>query len=168
MGLCAYNTSKPKKRFLMIISFYIINLCFIGSLAVFKINKIWFLLVTLVYTIILIVLEKVIYKNLKIKNGYLVNINNQDLKALLDTGNNCCYKSKPVVFLDLKYLDNSYKKIGFKIIKTINHQELVEVYSGPKILFDEIEYDVVYSFSKIEDYDIILNSVMGEWKWLNY
>ena len=40
MGLTAYNSNKAKKRFLMIISFYLINLSFIGSLVIFEIKDI--------------------------------------------------------------------------------------------------------------------------------
>lgn len=162
MGLTAYNTPKPMKKFLMVISFYIINLFFIGSLVIFKINDIWFLFITMLYTIVVIILEKVIYRNLKIKYEYLIKILNNDVHAMLDTGNNCEYSGKPVVFIDYKWLDSNYQYLGVKIIKTINHQELVKIYTGPKILFNGTEYDVLYGFSEIENYDVILNSVMGE------
>lgn len=163
MGLTAYNTQKPMKRFLMIISFYIINLFFVGSLVVFNISNIWFLLVAMLYTIVINTLEKVIYQNLKIKYEYLIKILNKDAYAILDTGNHCEYDGKPVVFIDYKWLDDNYQYLGLKGIKTINHQELVEIYTGPKLLFNGVEYDVLYSFSKIENYDVILNSVMGEY-----
>lgn len=162
MGLIAYNTPKPMKKFLMVISFYIINLFFIGSLAIFKITNMWFLFVTMLYTIIVITLEKVIYRKLKIKYEYLIKILNNEVYAILDTGNHCEYRGKPVVFIDYKFLDGNYHHLGIKILKTINHQELIEIYTGPKILFEGVEYEVLYSFSEIEDYDVILNSVMGE------
>ncbi|MBQ8293489.1 MAG: sigma-E processing peptidase SpoIIGA [Bacilli bacterium] len=162
MGLSAYNTPKPMKRFLMVISFYIINLFFIGSLVIFKINNLWFLLMTMLYSIIIIVIEKVMYKKLKIKHEVLVKIMHNYLHAILDTGNHCMYKGKPVVFINHKWFDNNYQFVGFKMVKTVNQQELVKIYTGPKILFNDIEFEVLYSFSNIEDYDVILNSTMGE------
>ncbi len=162
MGMIAYNSSKPLKKFLMIVCFYIINLVFIGSLVVFKINNVLFLMITMLYSIILIVLEKVIDKNLKIKYEYLVIINNNYLRGLLDTGNQCFYQGLPVVFLDNKWFNQEFGYLGSKKIQTINNILQVDIYQGPKLFFKNMEWKVLYSFSDLEDYDIILNSVMGE------
>lgn len=162
MGMIAYNSSKPLKRFLMIISFYLINLVFIGSLVVFEVKNIFFLIVTLIYVMIITILEKIINKNLKTKYEYDVKINAVSLRGLLDTGNNCFYYGKPIVFLKQELFDKNYTYLGKKEIKTIGNRQLIEVYTGPKLTIEKIEYNVLYSFSNIEDYDVILNSIMGE------
>ena len=107
MGMIAYNYSNQLKRFQMIISFYIINLVFIGSLVIFEVHSIWLLLITMIYVIILTIVEKTLSK--KIKEDVWVKIDNQKLKALIDTGNKCYYLNKPVIFLDERLLNNKYK-----------------------------------------------------------
>ena len=73
MGLTAYNSNKAKKRFLMIISFYLINLSFIGSLVIFEIKNSLFLLVAFGYTILLHIIEKILKINYQ--NDCIVKIN---------------------------------------------------------------------------------------------
>lgn len=162
MGMIVYKVNKPKKRFLMIISFYIINLVFIGSLVIFEVNSLFFLLITMFYVIIITMIEKILMKKIKKETKYLVKINNQILKGLLDTGNNCYYLNKPVVFLDNKYYNDCFYFISCLEINVINSKEIIKIYSGPRISINNSIYEVYYSFSNIEEYDIILNNMLGE------
>ena len=159
MGMIAYNYSNQLKRFQMIISFYIINLVFIGSLVIFEVHSIWLLLITMIYVIILTIVEKTLSK--KIKEDVWVKIDNQKLKALIDTGNKCYYLNKPVIFLDERLLNNKYKYLGELEITTISSKQIIKVYIGPKLLINNQKQDVFYSFSKIDNYDVILHNSMG-------
>lgn len=162
MGMIAYNVKKPEKRLLMIICFYIINLVFIGSLVIFEIQNIFFLLITMIYVIIITIVEKVLTKKIKREKEYVVEINKQLLRGLLDTGNNCYYLNKPVVFLEKKFFSNEFVFLNCLEINVVNSKQIINVYSGPKILMNNFQYEVYYSFTSIERYDIILNNAMGE------
>lgn len=161
MGMVAYKCLNPMKRFLMIISFYIINLIFVGSLIIFEVQNTFFLLLMMFLVIILTVMEKILNK--KIKNElYCVKIQNRKLKVLLDTGNNSYYLNKPIIFLDNRLLNNEYQIIGKIEIMTISGKQLIEVYQGPNIQINNQIKDVFYSFCKLDNYDAILHSTMGE------
>lgn len=160
MGLTAYNSNKAKKRFLMIISFYLINLSFIGSLVIFEIKNSLFLLVALIYIILLHIIEKILKINYQ--NDCIVKINQNTLIGLIDTGNNCFYNDIPIVFLQKKYYSDDFVYFGNIQISTINNQNILEVYQGPILMTNKKEFKVLYCFSEIQDYDIILNKIMEE------
>ncbi len=162
MGLISYNVQKPSKRILMILSFYSMNILFIGSLVIFKIDNIWFLLGTVLYVIIMTILEKTLNRHLKIKYEYVVKINNQEYLALLDSGNSCYYRGIPIVFIRKELFSEDFQHLGSCIIKTINDTKEIDVYSGPMLTMNKNTYLVVYCFSQQNDYEIILNSIMGE------
>lgn len=161
MGMIAYKSLNPVKRFVMIISFYIINLVFIGSLFIFKIKNIFFLLIMMLFVIILTILEKTLNNKLRIETC-IVKIKNQKIKALIDTGNNCYYLNKAVVFLNNSFYNDEYKFIGKIEISTISNKNIINIYQGPKLNVNNQFIDVFYSFSEIENYDIILHNSMGE------
>ncbi len=161
MGMIAYNSKNPKKRLLMIISFYIINLVFIGSLVIFEIQNIFFLLITMIYTIILTMIENVLNKKINKEDEYIVKMNNINLIGLLDTGNTCYYLRKPVVFIKEEHFSEEFIYIGNLEIEVINSSQKVKIYRGPKILINDRQYEVYYSFTHIDQYDIILNNSMG-------
>lgn len=160
IGLIAYSCKKPKKRFLMIISFYLLNLSFIGSLVIFEIQNSIFIIAALGYVILLHIFEKVLRINYK--NDYRVKLNNKELYGLLDTGNNCFYEDKPIVFVSNKYKNGEFILIDKINIIGINKNELVDVYVGPVLEINKTTIEVVYCFSEIQDYDIILNKIMEE------
>ncbi len=160
MGLTAYNSNKAKKRFLMIISFYLINLSFIGSLVIFEIKNSLFLLAAFGYTILLHIIEKILKINYQ--NDCIVKINQNTLIGLIDTGNNCFYNDIPIVFLQKKYYSDDFVYLGNIQISTINNQNILEVYQGPILMMNKKEFKVLYCFSEIQDYDIILNKIMEE------
>ena len=113
----------------------------------------------MIYVIILTIVEKTLSK--KIKEDVWVKIDNQKLKALIDTGNKCYYLNKPVIFLDERLLNNKYKYLGELEITTISSKQIIKVYIGPKLLINNQKQDVFYSFSKIDNYDVILHNSMG-------
>lgn len=161
MGMVAYKVKKPEKRLLMITCFYIINLVFIGSLVIFEIKSIFLLLVTMFYVIILTMIEKALNNKVKIEKEYVVTIKDKHLKGLFDTGNKCYYKNKPVVFLENTYFSEEFIFIDELEIDVINSKQIIKIYNGPKILVNNYQYEVYYSFTNIEEYDIILNNSIG-------
>ena len=47
-------------------------------------------------------------------------------------------------------------------ISTINNQNILEVYQGPILMMNKKKFKVLYCFSEIQEYDIILNKIMEE------
>lgn len=160
MALLAYNSKKPKKRFLMIISFYLINLSFIGSLVIFEIKNSIFLVIALLYIMLLHIFEKILKINYQ--DDYLVYLNNKLLNGLLDTGNNCLYNNLPIVFIHNKYKSPEFSFLDNINITTINNVNNLDIYQGPLLKINKQYIKVLYCFSEIKDYDIILNKVMEE------
>lgn len=158
MGLVAYSSKKPKKRFLMIISFYLVNISFIGSLVIFEIQNSVFIIIAFGYIILLHIFEKILKINYQ--NDYVVKIGNKEYYSLLDTGNNCFYQNKPIVFIDGMHKSSVFRLIDNIDIVGINNLEKVDVYDGPLLEINKVTVEVVYCFRKIDGYDIILNKVM--------
>jgi hypothetical protein len=114
----------------------------------------------MIYTIVLTMIEKVLNKKIKKEIEYIVKMDNINLIGLLDTGNTCYYLDKPVVFIKEEYLSKEFIYIGDLEIEVINSKQKVKIYRGPKILINDRQYEVYYSFANIDQYDIILNNSM--------
>lgn len=158
IGLIAFKDKENKLLGISII--YMLNLSFIGSLVVFKIDNYLLLLITCILIIFIYSIEY-LYKKIikKDHHEYNVLINNQKYVGIYDTGNRSLYQDCPIVYLNQKYFSDIFIKIGSVLIDTINGTSLIDIYQGPIIFINKREYQVFYGFSNIKE-DIILNYYM--------
>ena len=142
----------------MITSFYILNYLFIGTLVIFKIDKLIYLLIILIFIIILYIFEK-----LKINKSYIIKtkISDHILTTLIDTGNKCNYNNIPVAFLKKSFYNEEFIKIGRILTKCINEEILVDIYIGPLIKVNEQDKICYYAFVDISNYDCIISEELG-------
>lgn len=106
IGMIAFKKSDVKQKIIKIVIFYLLNMTFIGCLVVFEVKSILPLILTVVYVVVLYLVQN--YKDLFKKeneNLYYIKLNKQTLKGYLDTGNLATYQNIPIDF---------YKKNFFK------------------------------------------------------
>ncbi len=160
IGLVAFQ--KGGNKLLGISILYILNLSFIGSLIVFKIDNYLLLLVT---GFLICFLYSFLYlsKNRLKKESTTYNVLIKDLilVGFLDTGNTSIYKGLPIVFVNNKYYNDFFKYEGKTYISTIKDTIEIDIYKGPSLLMNNKEYYAYYAFSDIK-YDILLNNLMEE------
>lgn len=160
IGLIAFQDDKIKNRLIMIISFYLLNYAFVGSLEIFKIKSIGLLVVSFSYIVILYLIEKIIQRS---KQTILIcKMDDLVLTGLIDTGNHCYYQGLPVSFVAQKYLSDSFVLVGEMLTRSINGEVLVDIYIGPPLIINKQEKNCYYAFIQIADYDLIINQEMGE------
>ncbi len=162
IGMIVFKTKDVKIKIIEIVVFYMLTMTFIGTLFVFQVKNVIIMFVTMVYVIILYIIQN--YQNIFNKDIYIIKIGKTKLKALFDSGNLSTYKNLPVIYLDSKYLNDKFIKNGQMVVQTIKDISLVDIYRGPKLFFNNKEYDVVYSFIdnlfsiSNNKYNVILNS----------
>ena len=158
IGILAFNDNDLKTRIIKIVSFYVLNYMFIGTLVIFEINTILFLLIVLLYIIVIYIIEHFSYIS---KSNIICFINNNKLKALIDTGNKCYYQNVPISFIDKKYYNESFFKIGELLTTCITTEVLVDIYIGPPIYVNKKEKVCYYAFVNLKDYDAVLCTEIG-------
>lgn len=162
IGLIAFPKDKLVKRIIKIVFYYLLNLALVGTLAVFKIHNLFFLLICTLLVVVLGIITS-------FRNSYEkeVFINKVRLNALYDSGNASYYLNKPIIYLDQKYYSSIYQKVSKCEIKNIVSSTFVDIYNGPKIKIGRNDYEVYYAFINIDDYDLILHKDLGGVKCLN-
>ena len=136
------------------------NFAFIGTLVIFKIYNSWLMLLALLYVIILVIIDS--YKKIVINRNqlvYNVNIKGQhnSLRGFLDTGNQSTFEGIPIVFIDYKFFNDSFKYQTKAKVITIDGEQVVDLYQGECIQIDNKQFLVYYVFIKLDEYDLLLN-----------
>lgn len=163
IGIIVFLKKNYKETIIQIVLYYLLNLCFIGTLVIFNVDNTILLYLSSIFVIILWAIES--YKSIYIKNkkNYIkVRINKLTLQGFLDTGNTTYCDGIPVVFIKEKYKDYNfiyYKKI---ITYTITGFKEIDIYKGPLLIKDKKEYVVYYSFVKSLNKELILNCELGD------
>lgn len=163
IGMIAFQKSDIKQKMIKIVIFYLLNMTFIGCLVVFEVKSILPLILTVVYVVVLYLVQN--YKDRFKKeneNLYDVQLNKRTLKAYLDTGNLATYQNIPIVFIKKKFLNNAFILEGMTAIKSIFEEKKVPLYKGPTLEVKKKLYQVYYVFVDEIEYDIILNNSIGE------
>lgn len=158
IGIISFSYYDIKNFIIKITTFYLLNLSFIGTLVVFNIHNVLIMLIALLFIIVLYIVES--YKN-KMNKYYKVIMNNQILTAILDTGNEAYYKNTPVVFINMKYFNDSFNEVGKLTIYNVSTIDIINIYSGPLLTIKNKEIEVYYSFSNTLRYDLILHNEIG-------
>lgn len=156
IGVIAFERKTIQDKIIKIIIFYFLNLAFIGTLFIFNVRSIWLMLFTLIYIIMMYIIQT--YQKVG-QNNFIkfVYISNKKYIAYLDTGNFTTYNNLPVIYMNSKYLASIYNKIDIINVNSINGNKYIEVYDGPKIEVSNIKYKVIYAFVDDIPYDVILN-----------
>lgn len=155
--LVIFELKSVKDYIIKVITYYILNILFIGVLAIFNIKDIYILVVSLIIVIILWVIEN--YKYITIKetiNIKHIRIGKNIYKGYIDTGNTIYYNGIPVVLIKYKYYNRSFKYLGSTKVVGITYSN-IDIYEGPPIKCDNSEYIVYYSFNNNINYDVILH-----------
>ena len=164
IGMIAFKKSDVKQKIIKIVIFYLLNMTFIGCLVVFEVKSILPLILTVVYVVVLYLVQN--YKDLFKKeneNLYYIKLNKQTLKGYLDTGNLATYQNIPIVFIKKIFLSNEFILEGVTTIQSIFEEKKVHLYKGPSLEVEKKLYQVYYVFVDEIDYDIILNNSIGEY-----
>ena len=154
----AFPNTGLKQKIMKVVVFYLLNMAFIGTLVVFSIRNIWWMVVALCYIIVLWVLENYkIWGILENSTICTVYIDKQVLKGFIDTGNQSYYFGIPVVYIKEKYRTDQYHKIGVTEIQVIGSRKTIAIFQGPLLKMGRQTYIVYYSFQSDLAYDVILN-----------
>lgn len=160
IGMIVFKDNNKLNKLIKIIIFYLLNMAFIGTLVVFDIHSFIPMILSVIYIILLYIIQTY-QKNIYTKQTIGIYINNVKYNAYLDTGNICCYNNRPVVFINKKHICNIYKELDEIKINTIGSDTYIKIYSGPNLIYNNIEYDVYYAFDDNLVYDVLLNNLMG-------
>lgn len=164
LGIISFRRKEFKRKTIQIILYYLLNLCFIGSLIAFKVKTPLVFVFTLLLTICMFVLSTCIQKN----EAY-VQLNNNNLLSLIDSGNELYFNDVPICVINRRCINEQFSKIGVINVQTINSYSIENVYNGPPIKFKKRMYKVFYIISKNDmSYDLILNKEIGESQCLNF
>lgn len=141
------------------VMYYLLNICFIGTIIIFKIQSLKMLIVALLFVIFSKIVES--YKKYIINENQLllkVKIDKRIFSGFLDTGNMTYYKGIPLVFINTKYSKKlNFKKVGNLFIETIAESKYIVVYSGPPLKIKYTSLIVYYAFMDKIQYDLILH-----------
>lgn len=164
LGIISFRSKEFKRKTIQIILYYLLNLCFIGSLIAFNVKTPLVFILTLLLTICMFVLSTFVQKN----EAY-VQIHNNNLLSLIDSGNELYFNEVPICVISKKWINEQFSKIGVINVQTINSYSIENVYNGPPIKFKKRTYKVCYIISKNDmSYDLILNKEIGESQCLNF
>lgn len=163
ISIVAFDLKNKKSACIKTTIFYLMNFAFIGTLVIFKIYNSWVMLLALFYVVMLIIIDS--YKKIVINNNqfvYNVNIKGEhhNLRGFLDTGNQSLFDGVPIVFIDQKYFNDSFRYLAFTILHTINNQVKVNIYQGGDLMIDNKPYEVYYVFTNLNEYDLLLNLLL--------
>lgn len=161
MGIVAFP-GRTKTKIIQIAGLYVLNYAFIGSLVVFNIQSLLWIILSLLYIVILYLISN---PKLSINQSNLtydvIILSIGKLKAYLDTGNLSTFNGKPIVFLDEKWFGEMFEVVGTIAIETITGTTDVLVYQGNIMQIGKTTYEVYYCFANLQTYDVLLNYTMG-------
>lgn len=167
IGWIVFTSKDVKIKIIEIIIFYFLTMAFIGTLFIFKVKSIVMMLVSLIYVIVLYIIQN--YQKIFTKNIVYIQIGNKRLKALYDSGNLSTYDEKPIVFVNQKYLTTDFVKVATTAIQTIHEKKDIDIYVGPSFICrnnkknSSTKHFVFYAFIENFDqmshqnYDVIYN-----------
>lgn len=161
IGICAFYKNNIKTLIIQICVFYILNISFIGSLVIFNVNSNILLIICSLLISVLWFIDS-FKKDRSIQTNYKIKINDKVYIGYLDTGNRSCCDNIPIVYLDIKELNQDY--LFYKTVKvfTINGYSNIDIYNGPLLYIKKTNYVVYYAFIKSLGKKVILNKELGE------
>ncbi len=158
IGFIAFKESDIKTKIIKIVIYYILNMCFIGTLVVFKINNIIPMILVMLYVVVLYIIEH--YQYIFKKEYFDIYINNTKYKGFLDSGNTTLYQNIPIIYINKIYFNTEYKYITDIKVNTIGNSSDISIYSGPILTINKKTYNVYYAFDEHLVYDVLLNNLM--------
>ena len=147
IGIVAFHPKNIKVKIIEIVIFYFLTMAFIGTLFVFQVKSVILMLVSLLYVIVLYIIQN--YQKIFQKEQHFqmnIQIGTFYIKGYYDTGNTSYYQEIPIVYLDKKYQDSQFQKIDSLIIQTIDGHSQIDIYTGPLLWSKNQSYVVVYAF----------------------
>lgn len=147
IGIVAFHPKNIKVKIIEIVIFYFLTMAFIGTLFVFQVKSVILMLVSLLYVIVLYIIQN--YQKIFQKEQHFqmnIQIGTFYIKGYYDTGNTSYYQEIPIVYLDKKYQDSQFQKIDSLIIQTIDGHSQIDIYTGPLLWAKNQSYVVVYAF----------------------
>lgn len=162
IALIAFYKRDFKTVTIQICIFYILNISFIGSLVIFKIDTFLLLFICALFISSLWFIDSFKKDKSGLKTNYKVRINNHTYVGYLDTGNNSYCDNIPIVYIDNKELDENYSFFKTIQVFTINGFTQIDIYNGPLICINKNNFFVYYAFIKSLGKKVILNKELGE------
>lgn len=160
IGIIAFDNNNIKNKIIKIVIFYILNMAFIGTLVVFQIKNIIPMILSVIYIILLYIIQN--YKELYKKEYiYKITINNKIYKGYMDTGNNSTYNNIPIIYMRNTYKTTKFRKIDVISILTISSTNQIDIYEGEELIYKKRKYKVYYSFTDNITFDVLLNNLLG-------
>lgn len=147
IGIVAFHPKNIKVKIIEIVIFYFLTMAFIGTLFVFQVRSVILMLVSLLYVIVLYIIQN--YQKVFQKEQHFqmnIQIGTLYIKGYYDTGNTSYYHEIPIVYLDKKYQNSQFQKIDSLIIQTIDGHSQIDIYTGPLLWSKNQSYVVVYAF----------------------
>lgn len=163
IGAFSFNKCKKENKIIKIVLYYLFNISLVGVLEIFNIRNMMLLVIATIFVVCLGIV--ISFRN---KDEYVIKLNNQYLNALYDSGNYTFYNGVPVVYLDLKYLNSSYKMVDKIIVEVISGKCVVDIYKGPVLKLNNKKYICYYAFSSLNGFDVILHKDIGGVRCLSY
>lgn len=154
IGLIVFNHKDVKIKIIEISVFYFLTMAFIGTLFVFKVKSIIIMIVSLLYIIVLYIIQN--YQKIFGKNIVMIEIGTMKIKALHDSGNLSSYCDYPIVYLNIKFLCSNFQKIDKITVDTIATSKEVDIYMGPSLVYEKRKNPVVYAF--IDEFEKLSNN----------
>ncbi|MCM1261005.1 MAG: sigma-E processing peptidase SpoIIGA [Prevotella sp.] len=158
IGIVAFHPGNVKVKIIEIVLFYFLTMAFIGTLFVFQVKSVILMLVSLVYVIVLYIIQN--YQKFFQKEQHLqmdIQIGTHHMKGYYDTGNTSYYYEMPIVYVNQTYQDCQFKKIDCLAIQTIDGNSQIDIYRGPLLQTKNQSYVVAYAFVKQMEYQVILH-----------
>lgn len=158
IGIVAFHPKNIKVKIIEIVIFYFLTMAFIGTLFVFQVKSVILMLVSLVYVIVLYIIQnyqKVFQKEQNFQIN--VQIGTFQINGYYDTGNTSYYYEIPIIYINKKYQDNQFKKMDCLSVQTIHKNTQIDIYTGPVLRTKKHTYRVVYAFVDEIVYDAILH-----------
>lgn len=163
IGLCAFYKKDIKVLLIQIIMFYLLNISFIGTLVIFKIDNIILLFICILFVISLWFIESFKKDFIKSNNNiYKIKIGSKSYMGYYDSGNSSYCDNIPVIYIDNTYLSKEYKAYKEISVSTISGKTSVLVYNGPLLHLNNKDYIVYYAFIKSLGNKVILNKELGD------
>lgn len=163
IGIISFNKCKMQNKIIKISLYYLFNISLVGVLEIFNIRNMGLLIISTIFIICLFMV--ISFRN---KNEYVVLLNKKSLNALYDSGNYTYYEGIPVVYLDIKYLNNSYMLVDKIVVEVISGKSIVNIYKGPCLKINNKQYCCYYAFSSLNGFDVILHKDIGGVGCLSY
>lgn len=156
IGIIGFRWSSILNMIVKLCIYYLLNMSFISSLIILRINNIFILIISLFIVVIMYIIST--YKD---SSNTFVRIDNKHYYSLYDSGNSSYYKDTPIVFLHSKYKSSKYKYVDKIFIECLAGVKEIDIYEGPKFTYHNQDIKVYYSFFMINGYDLILHKDIG-------